>query len=82
MPKRSPHRKLASYQKACPKCRRVIHADLRRCPSCEYAPWTWHPNLRFFIATVVAAALLLTLAPFLSKNDKPDRVPVVSASAP
>ncbi len=75
-------RKLGAHQKTCPKCQRIIHADLPRCPSCAYAPWKWHPNVRFLLITLIISVVLLILLPLLTTSDKPYRVPVDGSSSP
>ena len=61
--------KLPAHQKACPKCERIVHVDLERCPSCAHAPWTWHPNARFLVITVIIATFMLILVPILTSPD-------------
>ncbi len=62
-------RKLAGNQKACPKCRRVLHIEAVKCPSCAYSPWAWHPNSRFVLITLIIAAFLFILMPLLTAPD-------------
>jgi len=68
---------LHAHQKACPRCRHVVHVDMARCPSCGHAPWRWNPNLRFLVITLIIAGFLLILVPLLTANEKSYRTPVI-----
>lgn len=60
--------RLKPHQKACPKCHRIVHIDLARCPSCEHAPWSWNPNRNFLLITVIIALFLFVLVPMMTRQ--------------
>lgn len=81
-PKDANGRKPGGHEKVCHKCRRMVHIELERCPSCGHAPWIWHQNARFLLITLVIAAFFLILMPLLTTTTKSYRTPVISSSTP
>jgi len=73
--------RLRSYQKVCPRCQRIVHADVQRCPSCAHAPWIWHPNFRLLAITLLVAIAVLLLIRPLTMNEPTSRVPMMAPSS-
>ena len=63
-------------QKLCGRCGNLVSQELQRCPFCRHAPWTWHPNSRLLIITLLICLFLFVLLPIVNNRDKPYRVPV------
>jgi hypothetical protein len=63
-------------QKLCRRCKHMVPRELQRCTFCRYAPWTWHPNSRIFVMTLLICLFIFFLFPLLNNRDKPYRVPV------
>lgn len=74
---------LRSDQKRCRKCGLAVPREVERCLYCRHAPWTWHPNARLLIITLLICLFLFVLFPILTNREKPYRVPVTDEeSAP
>jgi len=65
-------------QKLCRRCGNFVPRELQRCSFCRYAPWTWHPNSRLLIITLIICLFLFVLFPLLTNREKTYRVPVTS----
>lgn len=59
----------------------AVARDLLRCPFCGNAPWTWHPNARLLIVTLLICLFLFVLFPILTNREKTYRVPVTEEAS-
>jgi hypothetical protein len=81
LPRRSNSRALPTYQKNCPQCRQIVHADLSRCASCGHSPWVWRANTRYLMLTLLFAIVGMSVIYPLMKPVEPFyRTPMVDAT--
>lgn len=80
MPSRMSPRKnrLRAYQKACPSCGRITHADLKHCPACN-TPWRQRFNPGLLLVTLFVALFLFVLVPAMTSTNRSLRSPAPSS---
>jgi hypothetical protein len=69
-------------QKLCRRCGNMVPRELQRCSFCRNAPWTWHPNSRLLILTILIGIVLFILFPLLTNREQPYHVPVTEDRKP
>lgn len=74
----SDRRKHYAYQKLCPQCHLAMHSEVSQCLACGHSPWTWRPNLRLLVVTLLLAVVGLVLFRPLTVKEESYRVPMMA----